>query len=383
MDLKKYDELRKKINTKDFEGNNKGLDKWLWRFSFVGNASAIFFAYFLVYPALLKTIALNFITGLWSNVIAFLLTLIFLTIFEITKRYLIRNFSSDYFTNHKKLNPKIVAWFTTALSIIILSFYLSTNGAKNLATTSTIKNTVVETQVSTKTDSLSVIYERKKKIYADDNETLRSVTNDLRQKLAETPVGYVSIRRDYQISIDKNTKIIADNQTEINKIDGELNTRLSELKNNLNNTKITNQSEDIKNIWLFIIIVCFNELIIIGGIYFREYFEHTLFEINQQKFEKIYQKKDRYRALLTFVYGNGKLTTGDRVMSGIELKEAVAEKTNIANSNKLVEEFLQDMDRIGIFATNGKRRHIISTYQEALNIIEKYDDAFRILENMK
>jgi hypothetical protein len=383
MDLKKYDELRKKINTKDFEGSNRGLDKWLWRFSFVGNASAIFFAYFLVYPALLKTITLHFLSGFWGSAFAILLTIIFLTIFEITKRYLIKNFSSDYFTNHKKLNTKIISWLTTAIAIIVLSFYLSTSGAKNLATTSVFKNTTAEEQTSTQTDSLSLIYENRKAVYVKDNEALRKVNNDLRQKLAETPVNYITVRKDYQTNIDKNANIIENNQAEINKIDTQLNTRLIELNNQLSTSKLTNKTEDTKNILLFVIIVCFNELIIIAGIYFREYFEHTLFKLNQQKFEKIYQKKDRYRALLTFIYGNGKLLVGDKVMGGLELKEHVADKANIANSNKLVDEFLQDMDRIGIFTTNGKRRYVGVTYQEALDILEKFDDAFRILETMK
>lgn len=383
MDLKKYDELRKKISTKDFEGNNKGLDKWLWRFSFVGNASAIFFAYFLVYPALFKTISLHFISGFWGGFIAVTLTLIFLTIFEVTKRYLIRNFSSDYMANYRKPNPKIVGWFGTAFAIIALSFYLSIAGAKNLASTSTFKNVTVETEVSTAADSLSLIYEDRKKIYESDNEALRNVTNDLRQRLAETPLGYVTARREYQQSIDKNTKTIADNQAEIVKLNSELNIKLSELKQQLNTAQVTHRSEDVKNIFLFIIIVIFNELVIIGGIYFREYFEHTLFDINKQRFEKIYQKRDRYRSLLTFVYGDGKLTTGDQVLPVLQLKEIVAEKTAIQNSNKLVDEFLQDMDRLGIFVTNGKRRHIAATYNEAINIIEKYDDAFRALENMR
>lgn len=383
MDLKKYDELRKKISTKDFEGNNKGLDKWLWRFSFVGNASAIFFAYFLVYPALFKTISLHFISGFWGGFIAVTLTLIFLTIFEVTKRYLIRNFSSDYMANYRKPNPKIVGWFGTAFAIIALSFYLSIAGAKNLASTSTFKNVTVETEVSTAADSLSLIYEDRKKIYESDNEALRNVTNDLRQRLAETPLGYVTARREYQQSIDKNTKTIADNQAEIVKLNSELNTKLSELKQQLSTAQVTHRSEDVKNIFLFIIIVIFNELVIIGGIYFREYFEHTLFDINKQRFEKIYQKRDRYRSLLTFVYGDGKLTTGDQVLPVLQLKEIVAEKTAIQNSNKLVDEFLQDMDRLGIFVTNGKRRHIAATYNEAINIIEKYDDAFRALENMR
>lgn len=383
MDLQTYDKLKKKIITKDFEGNNKGLDKWLYRFSFIGNISAIFFAYFLVYPALLKTITLNLITGFWSTAIAFLFSIVFLSIFEITKRYLIRNFSNDYVINKKRVNIPVFGWFSISFAIIALSFYLSITGSKNLATTSVVKNTIAETELSIQNDSLISTYERKKKTYVVDNEELRTINNNLRQKLTETPVNYVSVRRDYQTSIDKNTKIIADNQLEINKIDNELNNKITELKTNLNTTKSGNKTEDTRNIFLFVIIVVFNELIIIGGIYFREWYEYNLYEINHQKFEKIYQKKDRYRSLLVFVYNDGKLNVGDQVIPGQQLKEIVAEKTNIQNSNKFVEEFLQDMDRLGIFATTGKRRHINMRYDEAQNTIEHFDDAFRILEEMK
>ena len=141
--------------------------------------------------------------------------------------------------------------------------------------------------------------------------------------------------------------------------------------------------EDNKNILLFIIIVIFNEVIIIGGIYFREFYEHKLFEINYQKYEKFYQKRDRYRSLLMYVFGDGKLTIGDKVISGLELKELVREKSTIVNGNKLVDEFLRDMDTLGVFTTNGKRRMIAMQYHEALTVVENYDDALRILENLK
>jgi hypothetical protein len=108
-----------------------------------------------------------------------------------------------------------------------------------------------------------------------------------------------------------------------------------------------------------------------------------LYVINQQKFEKIYTKKDRYRSLLAFIYNEGKLLPGDKVMSGIELKELVGEKTTIQNSNKFVDEFLHDMDKVGIFTTVGKRRMIGCTYNEANTIVENFDEALRILENMK
>lgn len=383
MDLSKYDKLRKKIDTKDFEGNNSALDKWLFKFSFIGNISSIFFAYFLVYPSLLKAITVNFINGNWGIAIAFILTLVFLTIFEITKRYFVRNFSNDFVVNQRKVGLKMLSWLTISTTFIILSFYLSVTGSKNLATTSSFKNTVAKTEIVSEIDTLNKLYDGKKLLYVDDNKSLRAVNIELRLKMKETPLNYITARKEYQVSIDKNIKLIKENNVEIKTIDIELRLKIGELKSDLDVTKLSNKNEDSKNKLLFIIIVCFNELIIIGGLYFREYFEYNLYLINQDKFEKIYKKKDRYRALISFIYQNGKLNVGDGVLSGLKLKEAVADKTNIQNSNKFVDEFLHDMDRLNIFTTIGKRRNIASSFTEALDIIENYDDTYRILENIK
>jgi len=383
MDLKKYDKLRKKIDTKDFEGNNKGLDTWLFRFSFIGNVSSIFFAYFLVFPSLLKAITANFINGNWGTVIAFALTLVFLTLFEIIKRYFVRNFSNDFVVNHRKVGFRLMSWLIISISVIILSFYLSITGSKNLATTSSMKDSVAKTEVVTEIDNFNKIYDIKKLVYVSDNESLRAINIELREKLKETPLNYITARMEYQKSIDKNIELIKDNDIKIKDINIELQQVVAELNSDLNSTKSGNKSEDEKNKILFIIIVCFNELIIIGGLYFREYFEYNLYVINQDRFEQMYKKKDRYRALITFIYRDGKLNIGDRVMSGLDLKEVVAEKANIQNSNKFIDEFLHDMDRLNIFTTVGKRRNIAASFTEALDIIENYDDTYRILENMK
>lgn len=383
MDLKKYDELRKKIGAKDFEGNNKILDKWLYGFSFVGNVGSVFFAYFLVFPAMLKAISINMISGIWGSFLAFIFTNIFLIIFEIIKRYLVKNFSSDYVANKKKINAGIIGWFIFSLGIVLLSFYLSVVGSKNLATTSIKKNVDVETKVNIQADSLTIVYENKKKIYEQDNESLRKINNDLRKTLAETPLNYITARRDYQNNIDKNNEIIENNLNEIDKIDEQLKLRVIGLEKNLVKEKDNNKTEDTKNIVLFVIIAIFVEIIIVGGVYFREWYEYNLYLLNQQKYDKIYLKKDRYRSLIMYIYGDGKSNIGDKVISGLELKEMVAEKTNIPNSNKIVDEFLHEMDRLGIFNTVGKRRFINATYQDALNIIENFDDTLRILENMK
>jgi len=383
MDSKKYDKLRQKINTKDFEGNNKGLDKWLFGFSFLGNISSIFFATFLVYPALLKAITLNFVTGMWGITLAIGLTLIFLSIFEIIKRYFIRNFSNDYVTNDRKVKFKTLSWVVTSVVVIILSFYLSISGSKNLASTSSIKNAIVQTEVVSKTDSITSVFDVRKQIYIDDNVTLRAVNTDLRQQIANTPVNYPTIRKGYQNNIDSNTELIRENDAKIGSLNAELRQKIAVFDAQFSETKNGNESEDSKNILLFVIIVCLNEILIIGGLYFREYYEYNLFIINQEKFEKLYQRKDRFKALLTFIYADGKLTSGDQVMSGKALKEIVADKTQIPNSNKFVDEFLRDMDNLGIFTTHGKRRLIDSTYIEAVDLVDNYDDSYRVLENLK
>jgi hypothetical protein len=294
MDLKEFDKLEKKIKIKDFETNNKNLDRWLYVSSFIGNIGSIFFAYFLVYPSLLKTIVINLVSGTWASILAFTFSVIFLTIFEIIKRILIKNFSSDYVSNNKKINPTAFGWFTASILIILLSFYLSLVGSKDLATIKIFKDNAAEIKMDIQIDSISKIYDDKKKTYVVDNNELRRINNNLREKLTQTPVEYRVVRNDYQMSIDKNTKILDKNQTEVDKIDEQLKQRIEDLKLNFINTKFDNKNENNKNVILFIIIALLCEAVIIWGIYNHENFEITLHKINKEKFGKITQKRERY-----------------------------------------------------------------------------------------
>jgi hypothetical protein len=381
MDIKKYDDLRKKINTKDFEGKNKDLDKWLYRFSFFGNVGSIFFAYFLVYPSLLKAITTNLISNSWGSVLAFLFTVVFLVMFEIVKRYLIRNFSHDFVINSNKIKINIFSWFVVSAFVIVLSFYLSIMGSKNLASTSIVKNEVKNIELINKTDNINSKYNKLKEPYYVEINTLREANRQSRNIQNSTSNAWE--RRENEKIISSNEELIKSYEDKIAKLDIENKIDIQNLQSQFLQVKEENKEDAVKNIFLFVIIVIFNELIIIGGVYFREFFEYNLYLINQQKFEKIYTKRDRYRSLLMFIYGEGKSTIGDKVIPSLELKAIIAEKTNIQNSNKMVDEFLRDMDNLGIFSTTGKRRHIAMTYGDAINLIERYDDAFRILENLR
>jgi succinate dehydrogenase hydrophobic anchor subunit len=142
MDLKKYDELKRKNNKKDFETSNSGLDRWLYGLSFVGNILSIFFSIFLVYPGLLKAIEINIIEGFIAKLISFTITLIILVAFEVIKRYVIRNFSNEYVRNKMKLTS--TGWLTASVIIIIFSFYVSIVGSKNLGSIGTHKKGIIE-----------------------------------------------------------------------------------------------------------------------------------------------------------------------------------------------------------------------------------------------
>lgn len=384
MDLKKYDELRKKIHTKDFEGRNKSLDSWLYRLSFLGNIGSIFFAYFMVFPALNKAISMNLISGGWGIALAIIITIALLVSFEAVKRMLVRNFSFNSVKNKFKVKQaKLMGWMTFSIAIISLSFYLSLNGARNFASTSLQKNEIAQIDLQSKIDSVTTIYDNQKSIYVIDNQNLREVNNELREKMAETPLNYRTVRNEYQASIDKNTEIINDNQTRVDNINEELQQAVAELRQSYVSTTDENKREDVRNIWLFILISTSIEILIVLGVYFREFYEYNLYVENQDRLEAVYKKRDRYRAMLAYIYQEGKVRDGERIMAASKIIDLVSENSRIADPKKFVETFLDDMESLDIFVVQGKRRMTKATYQEALSVIENFDDALRILDNLK
>lgn len=381
MDINKYDELKKKNNKKDFELSNKGLDRWLFGLSFLGNILSIFFSIFLVYPGLLKAIEINIVEGFTAKAIAFIITLSILVAFEVIKRYVIRNFSNEYVRN--KMMVKSTGWLSVSILIVVLSFYISLYGSKNLGSIGTHKKGVVENQINVEKSRITAKYDEIKKPKLEYMFELTDINKNLNDKLNKTPIGWESIKDGYRNDIRNNDKKIEDTKKELDIIEAESKEEIAKLESKQNSTYSTIESEDLQNIFLFIIIAIISEILIFGGIYFREWYEYKLLIINEQKYEKFYLKRDRYRALAMFIYNDGKVMIGDKVIGGLELKDLVREKTVIPNSNKLVDEFLQDMDKMGVFNTVGKRRYIGKSYQEALLVIENFDDTLRILENMK
>lgn len=383
MDLKKYGSLRNKIKSRDFEQKYSKLDKFLYFFSWGGNAGSIFFAYFLVFPAFFKAIRANMDGGNFSIYIAGIFSVIVLGVFELVKREILSNLSFDFIKNMFKVTKKSIGWLFFSLALICASFYFSLNGAMNFADTSDSRNVVIEKNLNDKIDSLTQIYITYKAPFIEDNSSLRQSNVDLRAKISETPLNYRTVRNELQGNVDKNLDAIAINDSKIKEFDDELSEKITMLENDLSETKSENKSEDIKNIYVFLVISTSIEIIIILGVFFREFYDYTVYKTNSSDLEDIMIKRERYNILLKFIFKEGTISQGQQVISAVKLKEVVNAKSNIPSSNKFVDTFISDISYMGILRNTGNRRYAALSYEDALKKIEKFDDTLRLLEDLK
>jgi hypothetical protein len=76
MEIEKYKKLKEEIRNKSFEKKYSAVDWILYYASFFGNIASIFFAFFLWFPSLLKTITLHVADNGLTYGIAILSTII-------------------------------------------------------------------------------------------------------------------------------------------------------------------------------------------------------------------------------------------------------------------------------------------------------------------
>ena len=382
MDLNKYSELRDKIKSQDFETKNKDIDTTLNVFSYIGNIGSIFFAFFLVYPALLKAISANLLQGDLSTYLAGFITVLVLSGFELLKRKVLANLSFDIVKNKFKIHGSLISWLVFSLLIIGASFYFSLNGAINFASTSGEKNEIVEVNMQSEIDSITNVYNQRKQVLIDDNDSYRESNRQYRDKIAETPLNYRTVRNDLQKLVDANNESIDENDTRIAALDDELSGVVKGIEDEQTQKQTANEDEDISNILLFLVLSTSIEFVIILGIYFDKYYDYNVFLSNAADLETIFKKRDRYKTLIKFIFKEGMLGQDQPIIGKTKLLDLIKEKSTIVAPNKFLEGFLNDMDYLGILKLNGKRRYTATTYTEALEKIDKFDDTLRLLEKL-
>ena len=383
MELKKYDTIRKEIKKMDFEGKFKQLSDWLYLFSFVGNVGSIFFAYFLIYPLFNDAISHYIQTDSTNIIISSIFTVLILFMFELTKRIILKNFSFDFVKERFKIKEfSIISWLIISLGLIVLSFYFSINGAMKFADNTIVVEKQFNKELIFKQDSVKSVYQARKDSYYLDIQQLKDDNEELRIKRNETPLNYISARNDYNNMINQNTDEIKRFEGFIVDLDEELEGKINEFKIEKDNSLNKITDENNISILVFILISSLIELLIIGGIYFKSYYDLTVFRKNEPHLENFLKKRDQYLVLLSYIYKKGKLTTGDVIIGVNRLKETLKDN-NIQNVNKLVTSFYSDLEYNDIIKTEGKRKYFVVDYEKANEIITKLDDTVDILNKLK
>jgi len=370
MDIQKYKQLKTKIRDKSFEINFKGLDKGLFTLSFLGNAGAIFFAFFLLNPALQETISQHLADSFIFQLLGIFLTIAILVGVEYVKRNVFKIFSAEFIQSSFNLfTTSVISLFTFSVLIFGASFYFSVNGGINFSKVSGSKNEIVIQSTKSVADSLTMIAIKSKEPIQLEIEDLRASNKVLREKRDNTPLNYRSVRNDYNALIDANEKSIQEKQNNLTLIEKNLATRLDGLKNSEKEEIESNKEADFESILLFLIISIGSELLIIAGIFFRELYEHKSFYEVESKLDPILKKREKYEYLLKLVYKNGEIQPDDVVISVTKLI-LITKSKGAQYSSRIIQDFYNELGHLGAFKVSGNKRYAMVTYNEAKNIIE-------------
>jgi hypothetical protein len=370
MEIQKYKELKTKIRDKSFEINFKKLDWGLYLLSFLGNAGAIFFAFFLLNPALQKTISQHLGDNMFFQILGILLTVVILIGVEYLKRSVFKIFSDEFIqSSYNLVKPAVLTLFMFSMLIFGASFYFSISGGILFSKVSGAKNEVIASSNKSHIDSLTAISVKEKSDISLEINDLRESNKNLRERRDNTPIEQRAARRDFDKLITSNEESINNKQLELDKVDERLKSKLAEIKSAETKQFAENEESDFSSILLFLIISTCSEVLIIAGIYFRELYDHKSFYENENTLEPILKKRERYEHLMKIVYKNGEIKPDDVVISLKRLGELVKNK-GTQYSPKVVSDFYSEMSHLGAFKVIGNKRYALVTYLEAKNLIE-------------
>ncbi len=370
MEIEKYKSLKTKIRDKSFEINFKSLDKGLFTLSFLGNAGAIFFAFFLLNPALQKTITEHVSGSVFFTVVGMMLAIIILVGVEYVKRNVFRIFSAEFIESSFKLfKGSVFAFLISSIIVFAASFYFSVTGGIQFSKLSEKKNEVIQKTNKSAYDSISKVSENSKLPIIAEINNLRESNKTLRAKRDDTPLNYRSARNEYTQLITNNDAIIESKQEEIKQIDGDLKTKITELKKAEVSDITKNEDSDFSSILLFIIISVSSEFLIIVGIYFRELYEHKAFYENEPKLDTILKKRVKYEHLLKIVYKNGEVMAEEQVISGNKLVELMKNKGGQYPFN-FIKDFYLELTNLNVFRVTNNKRYALVSYDEAKKMLD-------------
>ncbi len=371
MKLEEFKKIEKNLKINNFNKSYRNINNTLFYLSIFGHTCSIFLAYFLV-NGILSTV----ITNIWISISS---TIILLVGLELLKREIFNKFSLEYLKN--KFTKNIYGLFVACIIVSILSFYATVSGAKRFSSKQKEIQQTTELNINIYTDSISEVYNNRKIPYFD---LIQEYREDIRSKDIEQTeleqrnwlttqqrnrVRDLKQEKDYlRNEINKQEKIVKD-------IDIELLTRIEIYENRIENISSKESSENKYNILFFIILSAIIEVLIIGGVYFNEYYRWRSYTEFKRKIESDINYRNWFTldSFIDIIYSddtqiNDKLTNINQLPSICKIHNLNLLKNDIQNLLKI-------LTSMNILKTLGSSRYFNRSKHEAKRILK---DRFKI-----
>ena len=360
----KYQEFKNSIN-KSYSEKFKVIRISSIIFSFFGNITSIFFAFFF-FLSLFSTILFN-INSLYIGIGVVL----FLGIFEYIKRYVFDLFSIELLKNEKFNKNKIIFLITT-LVMVSFSFFFSLNGAQRLVNNESIIKEQINYNIKSKTDSINNFYfDNYIKPYQDENMNLISQQAELTNQQSQlVNKGWNTTKVSKQLQTI-NEQIFT-NKSKISKYENERNSKISKLETSEQNKLTSEQNKNNTNIFYFLLLSTIIELIIIAGVFYNRYYTfRTIKEYEDETVNTLaYKNWKMYSQILDIIFSkdikiNEYVSSLNSIMETIDANDLNISKSDLTKSFKT-------FNYLGITETKGPKRLLRMSKTKANELLKNY-----------
>lgn len=371
MNINEYKKLEDSIKEESFGKEYKNINSVMFWLSIFGHISSIFLAYFFLSKILEGAITNN-------PVIVFIASIILLSGLELLKRDIFQKFSSQAIKLKTFAHKNIYPLMFLSLVIVSLSFYSSITGAKEFATKEKQIQVVAEQDVKKYEDSLSSAYNIKIQDIEKDSKVIKGKIDQKDQEQTSleavqplTPQQRNRVR-DLKVERDQLRMDLVNNDTTVNRIKAELDSKIKEYESKVNATSSEKKDENKNNTLFFVIISTLVEFVILAGVYFNRYYKIRTYNEFRAKIERDpnYQKWVLYDSIVDLIY-NVDTKINDKAPS----TKSIIELSKLNGNNILqkdANDFVKVLSSLGILRTSGGAKYFLKSKDIAKDIIKTH-----------
>lgn len=374
MKISEFKKLEEKINGKNFSQSYKSINVMLTVLSYFGNLASIFLAYFFMSKIIAGPLPDN-------PTAVFFASVIILAGIELLKRDIFDKFSVSWL-KEKTLAKATLPLFIFSMLLISASFYSSLNGAKEFSSKETQIEQVKDDEVQVFSDSLTTVYGDKIKSIEDEISAfkVKIEEKDKEQALINQDLldrGWLTASqksRNKQLTEEKEylDGKIDESEVKIDNLESERDKKISDYEKELTEDSDSKKEDNSKNSFIFIILSTIIEFIILGGVFFSEYYKFRSYKEFRDKIDRDpnYQKWMLYDKILKVIYpedaqNSEKLASNKAMIEMCKINGIIVLPKDMTN-------FLKLLNSLGIIKTSGSSRYINKNRDMSFESLKKH-----------